>query len=288
MKKLWFWLVCLAVTGGAFAAEDIATTFTYNDAAARSVGVAGEFSNWKVVPLDKSDGGVWAKKVYLKPGFYAYKFVINEADWVLDPGNPTRKLVNEIENSGIAVGGAMPPPATEGATVFQFRAPDARSVHLAGSFNNWLDNDQGKITGQERWLLQKDDTGTWRISAPIPAGKHEFKFVVNGGERWETDPSRPVAATGNSLVEGQQGGVEFIITEPTATSVAVAGEFNNWSASANPLVKDGVGIWRASVPLKPGRYQYKFVVDGNWKTDPANSETAPDGLGGQNSVRNVP
>jgi 1,4-alpha-glucan branching enzyme len=292
MKKFLLGWAGGVLAAAVLASEDIATTFTYRDAAAKSVGVAGEFSNWKVVALDKTDGGIWAKKVYLKPGFYAYKFVINDTDWVLDPANPTRKVVNDIENSGIAVGGAVPtpPPAggAPGATLFQFRAPDAQSVHLAGSFNNWLDNDQGKVTGHEQWLLQKDESGTWRIQAPIPPGRHEFKFVINGGARWETDPTRPLAPNGNSVVEVVAGGVEFTLTEPAATSVVVAGEFNNWSVTANPLTKDASGKWRTTLPLKPGRYSYKFVVDGNWKTDPANPETAPDGLGGQNSVKIVP
>ncbi|MGI8437999.1 MAG: hypothetical protein ACR2NX_14050, partial [Chthoniobacterales bacterium] len=39
-----------------------------------------------------------------------------------------------------------------------------------------------------------------------------------------------------------------------------------------------------SIPLKPGRYEYKFFVDGRWTGDPANTETAPDRHGGLNSV----
>ena len=283
------WSILLLSTALAWGqGEDVAVTFTYSDAKASSVGVAGEFSNWKIVPLEKADGGVWAKKVYLKAGTYGYKFVVNGTDWILDPGNSARKTVNDIENSAIAVGGASVAPPNEGGTSFQFKAPDARSVHLAGDFNNWLDNDGGKVTGHERWLLQKDDAGAWKIQVSIPPGKHEFKFVVNGGERWETDPGRPVSGAGNSVIDIQGGGTDFTLDASTAISVNLAGEFNNWSAAANVLSKDASGKWRTTLQLKPGRYQYKFVVDGSWKTDPANKETAPDGLGGQNSVKVVP
>jgi hypothetical protein len=47
------------------------------------------------------------------------------------------------------------------------------------------------------------------------------------------------------------------------------------------------GDWVVSVPLKAGQYKYKFIVDGKWMTDPDNTERAPDGLGGFNSVLTV-
>ncbi|MCS7049211.1 MAG: glycogen-binding domain-containing protein [Verrucomicrobiae bacterium] len=269
-------------------ADDVAVTLTYVDAAAENVGLAGEFSNWQILPMKKTGEGVWALKLYLKPGYYGYKFVVNGKDWVLDPTNPNRKIVNDIENSGLAVGDVAVPTAPSGAVQFRFRAPDAQSVHLAGSFNNWLDNVQGRISGQERWRMQKTADGTWEISINLPPGRHEFKYVINEGERWETDPTKPTAPSGNSIIEVGTGGVEFVLDEPTANHVVVAGEFNNWSTTANPLTKDPTGKWRTTIPLKPGRYQYKFVVDGNWKPDPANPETAPDGFGGFNSVKIVP
>ena len=79
----------------------------------------------------------------------------------------------------------------------------------------------------------------------------------------------------------------FQYTEPNAKSVALAGEFNGWSTSANPLRAVGDGRWKTEVPLTPGRYQYKFVVDGRWETDPVNPLSEPDGFGGKNSVVRV-
>jgi cyclomaltodextrinase / maltogenic alpha-amylase / neopullulanase len=80
--------------------------------------------------------------------------------------------------------------------------------------------------------------------------------------------------------------VTFTHEAPGAASVFLAGEFNNWSDSANPMAnKDGV--WTLTMDLADGSYQYKFVVDGTWTADPANPETAEDGFGGNNSLITV-
>lgn len=78
--------------------------------------------------------------------------------------------------------------------------------------------------------------------------------------------------------------VEFSLRAPAAQRVFVAGEFNNWSATATPMRKGANGQWVVTVPLKPGRYQYKFVVDGKWLPDPDNPMQVDDGYGGKNSV----
>ena len=45
------------------------------------------------------------------------------------------------------------------------------------------------------------------------------------------------------------------------------------------------GRWTKFIPLRPGRYEYKFLVDGSkWIPDPANRETIDDGFGWLNSI----
>lgn len=60
--------------------------------------------------------------------------------------------------------------------------------------------------------------------------------------------------------------VEFIADCPLATTVSVAGEFNNWAVDADMLKKEKkTGLWKAKLSLLPGDYEYKFVCDGkNW------------------------
>ena len=70
--------------------------------------------------------------------------------------------------------------------------------------------------------------------------------------------------------------------------VAVAGAFNGWSLDKNQLAVGPDGTWAITLPLKPGRYGYKFVVDGKWTLDPENSQTEDNGLGDKNSVLIIP
>lgn len=64
--------------------------------------------------------------------------------------------------------------------------------------------------------------------------------------------------------------VRFQLAAPGAHTVALVGDFNDWSKYAIVLKPaDKPGVWTASVPLTPGRHEYAFVVDGKrWVADP--------------------
>jgi hypothetical protein len=70
-----------------------------------------------------------------------------------------------------------------------------------------------------------------------------------------------------------------------ARHVTLAAEFNGWDRRELPMERRG-GAWVASVDLEPGRYAYKFVVDDEWITDPANPRTVRAGPN-ENSLRLV-
>lgn len=397
-----------AVTATLVSDGEIEQTFHYTSTTAKTVSVAGEFSNWSELPMTRDDSGTWSKTLHLKPGYYGYKLVV-DGEWILDPATPARKMANGLEDSGVSVGGVQPSVATPASvnkvpTTFSFSdaratsvvlagefnnwadnedgkvtghtewllksdgsgnwtltvplapgkyrfkyvidggarwekdrrlpattddnsvievkaaAPEgagataggtgvtflytdakATTVHLAGDFNGWLDNEDGKVTGHGEWLLQNDGAGHWKLTTPLTPGRHRFKYAIDGGTRWETDPRLPVATDGNSVIEvstvassSTKGGSAaassaptFTYTDPAAKSVYVAGDFNEWNATANPMEREASGVWIASIPLKPGKYQYKYVVDGNWKQDPLNPETADDTFGGRNSVKTI-
>lgn len=55
-----------------------------------------------------------------------------------------------------------------------------------------------------------------------------------------------------------------------ATSVKVAGSFTDWEAGALALTEKEEGIWEITKELPTGTYEYKFIVDGKWLTDPSN------------------
>ena len=101
-------------------------------------------------------------------------------------------------------------------------------------------------------------------------------------------PPAPVGAVPASLASNttvQQ--VQFVLVAPSARSVALVGDFNDWSAAPLTPVKTG-GAWTITVPLAPGRYTYNFVVDGNRvMPDPAAPEAPADDFGTPASVVTV-
>jgi Glycogen recognition site of AMP-activated protein kinase/Alpha amylase, catalytic domain len=71
-------------------------------------------------------------------------------------------------------------------------------------------------------------------------------------------------------------------------TVALAGVFNGWSVDKTPLTgPNEKGEYAVDLPLEPGKYGYKFVVDGKWMLDPNNPETEDNGMGDKNSVVTV-
>ena len=61
--------------------------------------------------------------------------------------------------------------------------------------------------------------------------------------------------------------VNFSIVAPDAEEVLLVGDFNGWKDNPHPLKKDKKGTWKASIKLEPGRYEYRFLVDGEWRND---------------------
>ncbi len=78
--------------------------------------------------------------------------------------------------------------------------------------------------------------------------------------------------------------VEFQYSAPRANSVGVAGDFNGWNPSSLTAKKDRSGLWRAAAMVPTGTYEYKFVVDGSWITDPSCSRRTINAFGTENSV----
>ncbi len=80
--------------------------------------------------------------------------------------------------------------------------------------------------------------------------------------------------------------VQFVIVEPAATSVSLVGDFNDWSAAANPMQRvEGNGVWSVTIPLTPGRYRYAFLVNGSiWLSDPSAPPALDDEFGRPGSV----
>jgi len=206
-------------------------------------------------------------------------------------------------------GGPGPAQGAEGVT-FVWKGEGA-SVALAGEFNGWNTSDDP---------MTKQADGSWTITKKLEPGRYMYKFVLDGGKTWKEDPgasesvddgqggknsvfivgvdgaaapavaSAPATAAampaGNGKAPVQTpDGVVFTFAG-AAASVALAGEFNAWAIDTDPLTKQADGTWTLTKKLEPGRYMYKFVLDGGkvWKEDPGASESVDDGQGGKNSV----
>ncbi len=74
---------------------------------------------------------------------------------------------------------------------------------------------------------------------------------------------------------------------PEANLVQIAGTFNNWDLTKNLLKKEKDGTWKVSIEISPGRYEYRFLVDGNWKNDQLPEECVPNAFGSLNCVMEV-
>jgi len=192
---------------------------------------------------------------------------------------------------------------------FRYDDPSVEKVEVAGEFNNW------KATA-----MQRGDDGAWTLTLDIPDGIYGYKFLING-EEWVFDSSAPDRKTVNGIEnsevtigtgvaavenkpEQQQDSTPapasppenqpatasgsqdytFYYSESFPQNVHVAGSFNEWSSEATPMSRNDEGVWTVTVSLPPGETTYKFFVDGEWKTDPANPNVAEDGQGGSNSV----
>lgn len=76
----------------------------------------------------------------------------------------------------------------------------------------------------------------------------------------------------NSPIPSKEGNVRFQVPGyPDAKRVYLVGDFNNWSMFGTPLYKTSTG-WETNIDLAPGRYYYKYIIDGNWTADPQTPE----------------
>jgi hypothetical protein len=79
------------------------------------------------------------------------------------------------------------------------------------------------------------------------------------------------------------GGVFFALEAPNAQRVHLVGDFNGWTPDGSEMTPSGK-VWTSVLKLEPGRYQYRYIIDGNWCRDPLNMAVAPSPYGGDNSV----
>jgi len=79
--------------------------------------------------------------------------------------------------------------------------------------------------------------------------------------------------------------VAFALHHPEAQTIHVVGDFNQWTVSDQSLLhRQETGLWSKELDLPPGRYRYKFVIDGQWREDPNNPRAETNPFGSSDSV----
>ncbi len=95
--------------------------------------------------------------------------------------------------------------------------------------------------------------------------------------------------SGNGTKNGYHNRLcDFNLKKEGVREVYVVGDFNNWDVSNKSLLwQKEDGVWQKKIALEPGRYRYKFVIDGEWVTDPTNHIQEPNPFGGLDSVLEI-
>jgi len=78
--------------------------------------------------------------------------------------------------------------------------------------------------------------------------------------------------------------VPIVVKLDGAREVVLTGDFTGWSKDRVRLFPSGPGEWGAQLELPPGEYQYRLIVDGEWRDDPAGAKRVPNPFGTHNSV----
>jgi 1,4-alpha-glucan branching enzyme len=141
---------------------------------AKKVILAGDFNHWdeNFLQMAAVDDG-WAVTINLEPGVYEYKFIV-DGQWMTDPQNPQKvPNIHDTENSVLNI---------KKKVVFRLNGfENAQNVILAGSFNNWNENEMKMMKVGDQWEYQMNLSG----------GKHFYKFIVDG--QWMIDPNNRYA-----------------------------------------------------------------------------------------------
>jgi len=111
----------------------------------------------------------------------------------------------------------------------------------------------------------------------------ERNSKANGETTMKRNQRTSPLSRAGTAAESEEDLIELRLSAPNARSVFVAGNFNGWDPRHTPFRREAGGVWHAFLPLSPGRYEYRFVVDGQWQEDPGAGESVPNPHGGRNS-----
>ena len=170
--------------------------------------------------------------------------------------------------------------AASGNVTVYFSNTDGWSDVYGYVWDSEGDTPAGAWPGQK---LTADTNGLYELTLKPDSGALNFIFNNNNGlQTADLSLSSTQLSSGNSFWVNGASGKPTVYAPPsfrgnkvtftytgTGSNVYVAGSFNSWSSSAAKMTKSG-STFTYTCELKPGRYEYKFVVDGSWINDPGN------------------
>lgn len=170
---------------------------------------------------------------------------------------------------------------------------DIESVVVSGQFNDW---------SKDKWQMDKINDSIYELRKKLidftDEFSWEFKFVINN--TYWAEPSKndinisPAKSkygfnfhTYNlklfTAYPDKNGNLQFNLKGyENARKVILSGSFNRWSEDLFIMNKTDEG-WHLTLQLKPGEYQYRFIVDGKWMEDPDNIDKVVNEFGEYNS-----
>jgi hypothetical protein len=132
------------------------------------------------------------------------------------------------------------------------------------------------------WIIRISPRGGVAIAAGIAALVAVSSIAI--GSRISARSHQP-SLTQAALPRDTVQLVRFVFVDSGAASVALVGDFNEWTRETTQLKRSGApGVWTVSVPLSPGRHEYAFIVNGSrWVADPLAVKSSDD-FGTESSV----
>jgi 1,4-alpha-glucan branching enzyme len=204
-------------------------------------------------------------------------------------GPPRQLEMIKAENTGSGR------PVFMRGLLFTYKNREARKVAIAGNFSLWKPE-----------LMDRNKNGIWYYFLGEYSGRAEVDYKFNVDGIWISDPENvrkeddgmgsyvsladPVfTGEGKNVTYRQidRQTIEFRVYMPEARMISIVGDFNNWNPENDIMNKDNSGIWRLKKRLTPGVYRYKLIVDGKWRPDLYNSDSASDATGDVCSIISV-
>lgn len=249
--------------------------------------VSGEFNNWAKDQwkMNKVNDSIYTLKKDLSDFTsdfdWEFKFIVNSKHWA-EPSRAFNNITDAKSDDGWYYGAynlkLYSTFATDyGNVSFKLKGyKDAEKVILSGTFNRW----------DETGFKMKPTDDGWQVTLQLRPDIYQYKFIVDG--HWITDPHNPSKVENeydgyNSVIDVQKNVTFRLCDYQDAETVILSADFNNWSENKFKMKKVD-GCWVFHQKLSGGKYHYKFIVDGKWITDPANSVKEYDYDGNINSV----